>query len=202
MTKDAADTPDQRITAEVGRRLRARRKECGWTLGDLSERSGVSVPAISKIEIGQSSPSFDTLMRLIRPLQLNFVEILDPPTESAPSGRLTSTRIGEAERHSTDHYDYEVHSSNLRGKVMVPLKMRIRTHEVPPPDEWSIHRGEEYIYVLSGTLGLHTQHYAPLVLKVGESAYLDSTMRHAFTSEGPEDAEILSICLSIVPFER
>lgn len=196
-------TAQQELTIsseQLGARLRARRKELGWTLDDLSKRSGVSVPAISKIEIGQSNPSFDTILRLIRPLQVNFVEIMENPAEVPPTGRLTATHAGEGELHPTDYYDYEVHSSNLKGKVMVPLKMSIKTHEPPPLDEWSIHRGEEFIYVLKGTLVLHTQHYAPLVLQAGESAYLDSTMKHAFAYQGEEPAEILSICLSINPF--
>ena len=36
------------------------------------------------------------------------------------------------------------------------------------------HGGEEFAYVLEGTVVVHTEHYAPAVLKAGESIYFDS----------------------------
>jgi len=40
----------------------------------------------------------------------------------------------------------------------------------------SQHRGEEFVYVLSGAIEVHTEHYAPFRLEQGESAYFDSSM--------------------------
>lgn len=40
--------------------------------------------------------------------------------------------------------------------------------------EFMRHPGEEFLYVIEGELELHTQCYAPVVLKAGESIYLDS----------------------------
>lgn len=59
--------------------------------------------------------------------------------------------------------------------------------------------GEGYIYVLSGSIEMHTEFYEPVRLDVGDSAYIDSGMRHAFASLGPEDARILSVCLADSP---
>lgn len=186
----------------MGVEIKAQRLARGWTLEELSTRSGVSIAAISKIEKGQSKPSFETLLRIARCLQMNFVEVMEgAAASSSVTARLISTKAGEAELFKTDHYDYRVHSTALTRKVMVPLHMTIRNHLPPPQDEWSIHDGEEFIYVLSGTLQFHTEHYAPLTLGPGESCYLDSTMRHAFVALGDKDAEILSICLSVKPFQ-
>ncbi|MFD0986331.1 helix-turn-helix domain-containing protein [Methyloligella solikamskensis] len=195
---NGAQEPEERM---IGQEIKRRRQAKGWTLDDLSQRSGVSIAAISKIEKGQSNPSFDTILRITRPLQVNFVEMMEGPATTAPTARLISTLAGEAELHQTDHYDYEVHSASLKHKVMVPLKMRIHGRTPPPREEWSIHDGEEFIYVLKGVLVFHTEHYAPLTLKEGESCYLDSTMPHAFASGTDGPAEVLSICLSIQPFE-
>ncbi|MGA0564763.1 helix-turn-helix domain-containing protein [Ancylobacter sp. VNQ12] len=168
--------------------------------------SGVSIAAISKIEKGQSRPSFDTLLRIARCLQINFVQMMEGEgparLRSGVTARLTSTRAAEAELYQTAHYDYRVHSTALTQKVMVPLRMSIHNHEPPPREEWSIHDGEEFIFVLKGTLAFHTEHYAPLILQEGDSCYLDSTMRHAFVAVSAGDVEILSVCLSIKPFEE
>ncbi len=204
--KPASDhaEPSEGVPASplLGEEIRALRTARAWTLEELSKRSGVSIAAISKIEKGQSRPSFDTLLRIARCLQINFVQMMEGSGRARPvTARLTSTRAGDAELFRTAHYDYRVHSTELTQKVMVPLRMTIRNHEPPPSDEWSIHDGEEFIYVLKGTLAFHTEHYAPMLLSEGDSCYLDSTMRHAFVAASPGEVEILSVCLSIKPFD-
>jgi len=53
--------PQDRLRAELGRHIRVARTEQGWTLKDLSERSGVSVSQLSSIERGSHLPSLDSL---------------------------------------------------------------------------------------------------------------------------------------------
>ncbi|MBP2562528.1 transcriptional regulator with XRE-family HTH domain [Neorhizobium galegae] len=183
--------------------IKAQRVARGWTLDELSKRSGVSIAAISKIEKGQSNPSFESTLKIARSLQMNFVNMMEgaKPSGSGITARLTSTKSGQVETYRTSRYDYNVHSTGLTHKVMVPLQMTIHNREAPPIAEWSIHDGEEFIFVLKGTLQFFTEHYAPLTLQAGESCYLDSTMRHAFAAVGEGDTEILSVCLSVRPFE-
>lgn len=201
--KIKADTVWMRRDATPGVEIRAQRLARGWTLDDLSKRSGVSIAAISKIEKGQSKPSFETLLKIARCLQMNFVDVMEggTPTSKGVTARLISTKTGQVEKYQTANYEYKVHSTALTHKVMVPLQMTIHNRKPPPLEEWSTHDGEEFIYVLKGDLQFYTEHYAPLTLTPGESCYLDSTMRHAFVASGEGDTEILSVCLSIRPFE-
>lgn len=48
----------------LGQRVRRRRKECNMTQNQLSEQCGVSLNMISHIEVGQSTPSLTTLLRI------------------------------------------------------------------------------------------------------------------------------------------
>ena len=41
---------------------------------------------------------------------------------------------------------------------------------------------------------VHTELYAPLILSKGESAYIDSTMGHAYVAHGPGPCRILGVC--------
>ena len=49
------------------------------------------------------------------------------------------------------------------------------------------HPGEEFAYVLMGEVAFHSELYAPVVLKAGDSIYFDSEMGHAYlkAAEGP-----------------
>lgn len=193
---------ESEFVAAFSRELKTLRLSNGLTLEELSRSSEVSVSTISKIENLQQKPSFETALRVARALKVNFVQMMEGPGRANPGGmaRRSVTRLGEAQVFTSDHYTYDVHATELARKIMVPLVMRIRAREAPPPADWSIHDGEEFVYVVKGELELHTEQYAPVILKTGESCYFDSTMRHAFVSKGDEDAEILSICLSIKPF--
>jgi len=50
--------------------------------------------------------------------------------------------------------------------------------------------------VLEGAIAVHTSFYDPVILKVGESIYVDSTMGHAYVAEGCEEATVLAVCSS------
>jgi mannose-6-phosphate isomerase-like protein (cupin superfamily) len=158
--------------------------------------SGVSISTISKIENRQQKPSFETVLRVARALHINFVQMLESPSAPQHMARRTITRGNDTPKLQGEFYTYSTHASEITNKAMVPSLMQIRTRTVPPPDQWSTHHGEEFVYVLNGTLEFHTEEYTPAILHKGDSCYLDSTMRHAFVSKGEEDATILSIFLS------
>lgn len=54
----------------LGTALRTRRRVAGLTLEDVAELVGVSAGQLSRIETGKSQPSYDTLVRLQRTLDL------------------------------------------------------------------------------------------------------------------------------------
>ncbi|CAM5761400.1 hypothetical protein LMIY3S_00126 [Labrys miyagiensis] len=180
-----------------GTHVKALRRERNWTLEQLSANSGLSISALSKIENEQVSASFDTRVKIAHAFGQSFGQLHRPVhSQQVAMGRRTFTRAGEGMTFHTAAYDYNVHSVELTLKGMIPLIMRIKARSVPPVEEWSSHDGEEFIYVTAGTVELHTEFYTPLRLSIGDSAYIDSTMRHAFVSVGDHDAQILSICMT------
>src|SRR3546814_1994979 len=71
------------LVKDVGHRLPALRKERGLTQADLAELIGHSEVAVRSIERGASAPSFETLGRLTRALEV-------PAVRSSPSAELRS----------------------------------------------------------------------------------------------------------------
>lgn len=74
-------TPD-RVLASTLRRLRAER---GLTLEDLAFRAGVTVSAVSRIELCRTAPGWDTVRLLADALDVSMVE-LSAAVESAAGG--------------------------------------------------------------------------------------------------------------------
>lgn len=156
--------------------------------------SGVSISNVSKIEKGAVAPAFDTLLRISRALGITLEVLIGDEPGDGCTARRSVTPLGKGMHFATRLYDYQVHAADLTTKRMIPLEMRIKTRKVPAIEDWSAHDGEEFIYVVSGAIELHTQHYTPQRLNAGESAYIDSSMRHAFISVGKGEAHVLSIC--------
>ena len=179
---------------DLGARIKATRTQLGLTLRQVSERSGVPLSTIAKIEKGQKT-SVDTLVKIARGLGVLFDVLLhDVPSEGSIGGRRVIDTAQSVARYETELYDYQVHGAALMSKAMLPLVIAVKTRAVPAPDDWSTHAGEEFVYVCRGAIELHTEFYAPTRLEAGESAYFDSKMRHCYRSVSADDAVIVSVC--------
>ena len=77
---------------------------------------------------------------------------------------------------------------------MVPILCRVRAHDIAEFGEPLRHEGEEFIYVLEGSIEVHLQFYTPVVLKTGQGIYIDSTMGHAYVAKDCESALVLAVC--------
>lgn len=179
--------------SQIGARLKEIRRALDRTLAQVSEATGVSISNLSKIENNQISPSFDIMKRICDGLGVSIEDFMHPGAKSVVSGRKTTTRRDEGDHFTSGQYDYRAHASEISRKAMVPLEIRVRARKVDEFDHWSQHRGEEFVYVLSGAIEIHTEHYAPFRLDRGESGYFDSNMRHVYISVSKEDARVLSV---------
>jgi transcriptional regulator with XRE-family HTH domain len=184
----------------LGGLMRSLRSRNGWTLKEMSQRTSIPVSTLSKVEHDRLTLTYDKLVQLSQRLNLRISELFAEPTgsiESAVTARRSIGRIDDAVRVNTKNYDYYYLCPELRKKRMIPILTRIRAKSAEEFGELVHHSGEEYIYVLEGGIKVLTEFYDPVVLKVGESIYLDSNMGHAYlTVEGCDEATVLGVCSS------
>lgn len=182
----------------IGVTVHKMRKALGYTLSDLAQRSGLSLSACSKIENGQVSPTYDTIIRLAQGLNVDVTELFGGPSDkTGATGRLVVTRAGSGIVQQSPHYSYEMLAAGLATKQFTPLLTTIKARSVDQFSEIQGHIGEEFFLVLSGEVGLYTEHYAPVRLSAGDSCYFDSTMGHALVSLSADDAQILWIATQV-----
>lgn len=183
---------------ELGARLRQLRKSRKLTLHVLSQRSGVAVSTISKIENGALSPTMNNVQRLAAGLDLTlgqFISEIDESDSAAqPNSRILSSRKGDGIRIDTPNYEYNYLCSELKNKRLIPIRARIKAGNLRAFGPLERHGGEEFLYVLEGRVVVHTEFYEPVALESGEGIYLDSTMGHAYVNAGESTAEVICIC--------
>lgn len=180
----------------LGERLRSIRNGLGMTLSDAAKATGTATSTLSKIETGQMSPTYDMLQKIVRGLQIDLVDLFDARQHSLPRGRRDITRAGAGRPLKTPRYEHELLATELSHKKFFPFRSKIvaRTpvlNSVDGSDNETSHAGEEFVYVLSGAVELHTDSYTPVRLETGDSVYFDSGMRHAVISVSEEDAVVL-----------
>src|SRR5215470_12383354 len=197
---------DPRSHGTLGSLVSLVRKRNGWTLREMSEKVGIPLSTLAKVESDKLSLTYDKLQQFTSRLGLTLAEFLSlaeaPPATEAPkvvTARRSLSGSGNSVQVSTPNYDYEYLCADLREKRMVPILARIRAHDVVEFGELLRHKGEEFIYVLEGTIEVHLQFYTPVTLTVGQGVYLDSAMGHAYTAKGCDSALVLAVCSSEDP---
>jgi transcriptional regulator with XRE-family HTH domain len=186
--------------ARLGLALRALRKQNGWTLADVSARTGVPVSTLSKVENDKLSLSYDKLVRLSQGLQVDIARLFQPDAAGTvdespqPFGRRSIQRAGEGSFIETKTYAHFYPASDLLNKKLVPIIAELHARTLDEFGELVRHTGEEYAIVLEGACEVHTELYAPVLLERGDSIYFDSAMGHAYLAGGPGRCVILSVC--------
>ncbi|ADZ91740.1 helix-turn-helix domain-containing protein [Marinomonas mediterranea] len=176
---------------ELGKRVKEIRLTKGWTLEEVSQRTGIARSTLSKIENDQVSPSFTIVQKLIKGLGMDLPQLFVESSDQSIAGRRDITRKGKGEPHPTSTYEHELLNFSISRKKMVPFKTRVRARSIEEFKEWIRHDGEEFLLVLSGTINFFSEFYEPIELKFGDSVYYDAAMGHMVVSVSEEDAEIL-----------
>jgi transcriptional regulator with XRE-family HTH domain len=176
---------------QLGPALRQLRRAGGFTLQELSQRTGLASSTLSKIENNLISPTYDSILKLADGLEIDVAQLFDPGSIQMSLGRRSVTRDGRGASYKTDQYDYEMLCTDLSQKKFFPIVATIKAHAVADFPELPKHAGEEFIYVLSGQVEIHTEHYEPVSLAPGDCIYFDSSMGHACVSAGKKPARIL-----------
>ena len=187
-----------RTTAKPGAMLKKLRIQRGWTLKEVSRRTGYPVSTLSKIENDRVSLTYDKLTRISAGLEVDFSSLFGAqetaPEAAALHGRRSVARAGEGRSIESKNYFHLYPATELLNKRLIPIIVEIRARSLEEFGDLVHHSGEEYIYVLEGEIEVHTSAYAPVRLKAGDSIYFDSTMGHAYIAASSGPCRVLGVC--------
>ncbi|ODS23736.1 XRE family transcriptional regulator [Candidatus Endobugula sertula] len=166
------------------------RKEEGLKITDVARISGISQGMISKIENAQVSTSLETLNRLCNAIGLPISRLFND--FNRPDGNAQFTKMGEGlevVRRGTDKgHTYQL-LTYQRGSKFSFEPLLVTMNDVSEVYPSFSHPGEEFIYVLEGTIsyrhGNHIYH-----MEAGDSLAFDGNIPH-----GPEQLHDVPIKL-------
>jgi len=180
---------------EVGAKIKSLREMRGVSQEELSERCGMSLEQIKKIEQGDVTTSLTPLLKLARGLGVRLGTFLDDSDLCDPVVTRGNGEGIEAVRFAggTDRQSLDFHAlaANKRDRNMEPFIIDV--HDAKDDrHELSSHEGEEFIYVLKGKLEI-VYGREKYQLAAGDSIYYDSIVPHHVHATGGQDARILAV---------
>ena len=182
LTGDISESTSEGVE-EIGKRIRILREEKGLSLDEVSNLTGFDVGLLSNIETNKVQPQLGTVIKLSKALDSAFSRLVSGTGDKIYS--ITRRKEQKVFSRSTSQkgkkqvYIYKSLAPEVKGRHMEALIVRL---EENPEKEFSVHEGEEFIYVLDGivTLDIGDDNFE---LEPGDSAYYLSTTPHLVASK-------------------
>jgi len=181
----------------MGERLRQARTARGLSLRAIARRIGVSPSLISQVETGRAKPSVSTLYALANELAISLDELMfmDAPApleaggEASREPALPHDPVQRADSRASISLGSGVLWERLTSESLRNVDFLYVTYEPggasSPADAFQRHKGQEWGYVLSGTLRVDIG-FDEYVVGPGDAITFDSAVPHRLSNGGDE----------------
>ena len=189
MTGTSGRTGVEAVTAAVAQHVRALRQGRGWSLDELSGRSGVSKGMLVQIEAARTNPSVGTLTRIADAFGVTVARLLEPAADRT----VKVTSADDAPLLWRGGYGgYGRLLGGLNEPDFVELwEWRLSSHdEHASPDHAPGTR--ELLHVLSGTLTVTVDGTNYTVLS-GETIDFRADKPHGYRNDGDQPVRLLMV---------
>jgi len=184
------------VEKTVGEKIKQIRELKKVSLDELSQRSGMDITILQKIELEKNIPSLAPLIKIARALGVRLGTFLDDSDSYGPvvvrSGDYhKGVRFTSQSSESREHLNFFSLAFDKAGRNMEPFIVDIEPG-LQSDYMLSSHEGEEFIYVLEGDIEIN---YGKEIyqLSKGDSIYLDSIVLHNVHAGNNSSAKILAV---------
>jgi transcriptional regulator with XRE-family HTH domain len=188
-----------KVTPDLSARIREICRTRQLSLRQLAAMTGIPIATLSKVQNNLATLSFVQLTKLASGLGIELNDLFTAATVDVRTGRRAVTRRSQGFVGATERYEFEVLCGDLASKKMNMGIMEIKARTLEEAGGLQAHPGEEFAYVLSGAIEVHSEDYRPMRLEVGDSIYMDSTSGHGYVNAGgTEVARVLAVTTHVV----
>lgn len=170
---------------EIGEKIKRMRLRLGLTQEELADRTELTKGFISQLERDKTSPSIATLMDILEALGSNVSEFFsETPNEKIVYSADDMFLKEDEELDSSVCWLVPNAQKNAMEPILVTLRPGGSTYEQEP------HEGEEFGYILTGTVILHNGE-KKVKAKKGDSFYFHPTGIHYLENTGRTEAKLI-----------
>ncbi|MBQ1802578.1 helix-turn-helix domain-containing protein [Lachnobacterium bovis] len=172
---------------DIGKRMKELRVLYGLTQQELADRAELTKGFISQLERNQNTPSISTLLDIIQCLGTTPAEFF---ANDEPEQIVFKSQDYFKKTDDENNKIIEWLVPNAQKDIMEPVRLTLKPggrSEIYLP-----HSGEEFGYVLKGTIKLIYGRRS-ITVKSGESFYFNSSKKHHVENISSKNAVILWI---------
>ncbi len=168
---------------DIGQKIKERRLFWNLTQEELANRCELTKGYISQLENDKADPSIQTLELILHALGTNFTDFFS-------AAETTQIKFTEEEQLDTEFQGYvqswlvPTSQSHAMEPIYIILKPKNKTLVDLP------HEGEEFGYILKGSVVLHYGE-ENITCSAGESFYYKTNKKHYLENIGNCDAEVI-----------
>ncbi len=178
----------------MGQKIRQLRIDNRLTLEEAADRAGCTPGFLSQVERNQAVPSISMLYSIAQALGVKVTYFFPL---MASGTKVVRADAREVFRFEGSFIVYSLLSTSFPDRKLESLLVEIDPVDgALPADEFRSHPGEEFYYVLEGTLRLWIGD-AIYDLDAGDSAHFKSTVKHRL--ENPGDEPTVALCVLTPP---
>ena len=156
---------------KIGDKIKRLRQRNKVSVKELSEKTGLSIPFLNQVELGKANLSVGNLKKIANALNVNTLYFF--PDEGEPRELI---RAGERKSIFMDIKGVRMELLAEGDTAMEPHLFYIEPGS--GSEEFYCHKGEEFIYVISGKLKVFIEANVEYELRPGDSLYFESTRPH------------------------
>ncbi len=188
---------NMQVQKNIGQKIQAIREARMISVKELALRSNISLDQILQIEDNQIVPSLAPLIRIARSLGVSLGALLDDTEQLGPVVTLAEEKNNGAvfsnkNQKFVSHIEFFALAGNKSGRHMEPFLIDLKPLGDTCEYALSSHEGEEFIYVLEGTIEINYGREKYL-LNTGDSIYYDSIVNHHVHTKGNMPSKILAV---------
>ena len=181
--RPATAGPNPNHQRDIGPRLRKMRQSLDLGLVEAAQRAKVSAGFLSAIELSRANPSIATLQRLAASYNTTVLEFFDVPHHSRRLIRPNQRRSLRTAK------GVDIQLLSIGTKMLECMLFRVSPGA--GSDGSYSHAGEEFIFMLKGTLEIWLDELECHVLQEGDSFWFESSVGHRWFNPSNQEASLI-----------
>ena len=178
----------------IGSKIKIYRKEKGMTLEELSQKSGVALATLSRMENGKMPGTLKSHNSICKSLGISIADLYREIEDASKTVETVPDEKKPERREGSGKVRYELLVARTSGKKMLPVTIKIAPGGKTQPDR-NNPGTEKFLYSLKGNVEVDISGKV-YGLKKGDSLYFESSLKYFLRNSSASEAEIMSITSS------
>jgi transcriptional regulator with XRE-family HTH domain len=175
----------------IGERIKEIRKLQKMSLSELSQKSGVQIATLSRIEHLKMTGTLESHMKIAQALGVDITLLYSNIAADKDKPEIKTNRSDADMFVHSDKSAYEILATKVLMKKMMPVLLKIEP-EGHTNKEQNIRGSEKFIFVLEGKIEVKVGSDT-YTLSKNNSLYFDSAQEHYFINRTKSQAKAICV---------